>query len=139
MQRRHFLSTSLASTCATLMGTGIMAPAVHAQPQTSLKFTLDFRITSQTSPFFLAQAKGYYKDEGLQVDIDVGSGSVASIMRVASGVAMRAAASSPGRRSARRGTRCAERSALRVTDKRESPSRHSMVASASSHAAAQRA
>lgn len=86
MQRRHFLSASLASTCATLMGTSIMAPAVHAQPLTPLKFTLDFRITSQTSPFFLAQAKGYYKDEGLQVDIDVGSGSVASIMRVASGV-----------------------------------------------------
>jgi ABC-type nitrate/sulfonate/bicarbonate transport system substrate-binding protein len=59
---------------------------VHAQgPLTPLKFTLDFRVTSQTSPFFLALAKGYYKEEGLDVSIDVGAGSVASITRVASG------------------------------------------------------
>ena len=33
----------------------------------------------------LKLAKGYYKDEGLAVSIDVGAGSVASITRVASG------------------------------------------------------
>lgn len=82
MQRRRFLSTTLASSIAATLG----APAVHAQSAlTPLKFTLDFRVTSQTSPFFLAQAKGYYKEEGLEVSIDVGAGSVASITRVASG------------------------------------------------------
>ena len=81
MQRRLFLSTSVASSIS------LAAPWVHAQgPLTPLKFTLDFRVTSQTSPFFLAQAKGYYKDEGLDVSIDVGAGSVASITRIASGV-----------------------------------------------------
>eukprot|EP01034_Spumella_vulgaris_P007795 gene7795-9934_t len=80
MQRRLFLSTSVASSIS------LAAPWVHAQgPLTPLKFTLDFRVTSQTSPFFLALAKGYYKDEGLDVSIDVGAGSVASITRVASG------------------------------------------------------
>ncbi len=83
MQRRLFLSTSVASSLS------LAAPWVHAQgpltPVTPLKFTLDFRVTSQTSPFFLALAKGYYKDEGLDVSIDVGAGSVASITRVASG------------------------------------------------------
>lgn len=85
MQRRQFLSTSLVTSIAATLGTGLAASAVHAQGLTPLKFTLDFRVTSQTSPFFLAQAKGYYKDEGLDVSIDVGSGSVASITRVASG------------------------------------------------------
>lgn len=78
MQRRHFLAATLASSVAL--------PAARAQGSlTPLKFTLDFRVTSQTSPFFLALEKGYYKDEGLAVTIDVGSGSVASITRVASG------------------------------------------------------
>lgn len=81
MQRRHFLS----STLATALAGGLGASAARAQGLTPLRFTLDFRVTSQTSPFFLALAKGYYKEEGLDVSIDVGSGSVASITRVASG------------------------------------------------------
>lgn len=85
MQRRRFLSTTLAASVAAPLA-AFHAPAVHAQGSlTPLKFTLDFRVTSQTSPFFLAQAKGYYRDEGLNVSIDVGAGSVASITRVASG------------------------------------------------------
>lgn len=82
MQRRHFLGTT-----AALATTALATPAVWAQPKlTPLKFTLDFRVTGQTAPFFLALAKGYYKDEGLDVSIDVGAGSVASITRIASGV-----------------------------------------------------
>ncbi|GAD24254.1 ABC transporter substrate-binding protein [Acidovorax sp. MR-S7] len=77
MQRRHFLAATLASSVAL--------PAARAQGLTPIKFTLDFRVTSQTAPFFLALSKGYYKDEGLAVSIDVGAGSVASITRVASG------------------------------------------------------
>ncbi|MDO9032299.1 MAG: ABC transporter substrate-binding protein, partial [Hydrogenophaga sp.] len=83
MQRRHFLSSSAAAVSA------LAAPAVWGQSApklTSIKFTLDFRITGQTAPFFLAQQRGYYKDEGLDVSIDVGAGSVASITRIASGV-----------------------------------------------------
>ncbi|OSZ76342.1 ABC transporter substrate-binding protein [Hydrogenophaga sp. IBVHS1] len=83
MQRRLFLTTSAAAVSA------LTAPAVWSQSTpklTPIKFTLDFRITGQTSPFFLAQQRGYYKDEGLDVSIDVGSGSVASITRIASGV-----------------------------------------------------
>lgn len=81
IKRRTFIASLGASSALAL-------PAVYAQPArlTPLRFTLDFRITGQTSPFFLAQAKGYYRDEGLDVSIDVGSGSVASITRIASGV-----------------------------------------------------
>ncbi len=77
MQRRQFLAAL--PLCS--------APWVHAQGKslTPLKFTLDFRVNGQTAPFFLAQQNGYYRDEGLDVSLDVGSGSVASITRIASG------------------------------------------------------
>ncbi|MEJ7685952.1 MAG: ABC transporter substrate-binding protein [Variovorax sp.] len=82
MQRRSFLAAATAG-AATLA-----APAVFGQDAklTPLKFTLDFRINGQTAPFFLAASKGYYRDEGLDVTIDTGAGSVASITRIASGV-----------------------------------------------------
>jgi ABC-type nitrate/sulfonate/bicarbonate transport system substrate-binding protein len=83
MQRRTFLASGAASAAA------LAAPSVFAQGAaklTPLKFTLDFRINGQTAPFFLAESKGYYKDEGLEVTIDTGAGSVASITRIASGV-----------------------------------------------------
>jgi len=77
MQRRSLLSLAAGS---------LATPFVIAQAKlTKLKFTLDFRITGQTAPFFLAQSKGYYREEGLDVQIDVGAGSLASITRVASG------------------------------------------------------
>ena len=78
MQRRSLL---------TLGAGALAAPYVIAQTPrlAKLRFTLDFRVTGQTAPFFLAQSKGYYRDEGLDVQIDVGAGSVASITRVASG------------------------------------------------------
>ncbi|KKW68401.1 ABC transporter permease [Lampropedia cohaerens] len=84
MKRRHFLCT------AGIAGAALACPPLglaqsSSKALTPLKFTLDFRVTSQTSPFFLAAAKGYYAEEGLEVQIDVGSGSVASITRVASG------------------------------------------------------
>lgn len=90
MKRRVFLSSAAWSAAVPLAASALSAlsaPAVHAQPSKllPLKFTLDFRITSQTSPFLHALAKGYYRQEGLDVQIDAGAGSVASITRVASG------------------------------------------------------
>lgn len=78
MQRRHLLQLAVA--CAPTPSL-VFAQAALAK----VKFTLDFRISGQTAPFLVALYKGYYKDEGLDVTIDVGNGSVASITRVASG------------------------------------------------------
>ena len=78
MNRRHLLKITAAGLAA--------AAVLRAQPpMTKLRFTLDFRVTGQTAPFFVAQYKGYFAEEGLDVAIDVGNGSVASITRVASG------------------------------------------------------
>ncbi len=79
MQRRRILQTLTAGAAALAL------PRSFAQAPTRLRFTLDFRISGQTAPFLLALYKGYYKEEGLDVSIDVGSGSVASITRTASG------------------------------------------------------
>jgi len=79
MQRRHFIQSTAVSLAT------IATPFVFAQNPTRIKFTLDFRISGQTAPFLLALYKGYYKEEGLDVSIDVGNGSVASITRTASG------------------------------------------------------
>lgn len=84
MQRRHFLRSAagLGTVCAFPVQGWTQSANRKLTP---VKFTLDFKVTGQTAPFFLAAAQGYYAEEGLDVQIDVGAGSVASITRVASG------------------------------------------------------
>lgn len=53
--------------------------------QTKIKMVLNWKYEGAQSWFFLAQDKGYFKDEGLDVEIDQGEGSAASIPKVASG------------------------------------------------------
>ena len=52
---------------------------------TDITFSLDFITLGRHAPFYVAIDKGFYKDEGLDVSIDPGSGSVEGINRVASG------------------------------------------------------
>jgi NitT/TauT family transport system substrate-binding protein len=56
-----------------------------AQEPARLKFTLDWVIDGQQTPFFLTQAKGYFAGQGLNVTLDAGSGSAAAVQRVATG------------------------------------------------------
>jgi NitT/TauT family transport system substrate-binding protein len=73
----------------TALVTGLVAGgAIHAASaqQTPVKFTLDFVLQGPQAPFFLAQEKGYYAAEGLNVTaIDAGRGSSDTVNRVASG------------------------------------------------------
>lgn len=61
-----------------------LAGAAHAQT-TKVRFSLDWIVQGQHAPFLHALAKGYFKDEGLDVTIDAGNGSAGTIVRVASG------------------------------------------------------
>ncbi len=62
-------------TCGTAFG----------QKEIPVRFALDWRFEGPAAPYLVAIDKGYYKAEGLNVSIDVGSGSVEGINRVASG------------------------------------------------------
>ncbi|MCF6370645.1 ABC transporter substrate-binding protein [Rhizobium halophilum] len=61
---------------------GVSTPALA---ETSVKFTLDWKFEGPAAGFLLAVDKGYFKDEGLDVTIDSGNGSVEAIPRVATG------------------------------------------------------
>src|SRR4051812_7327168 len=59
--------------------------APDARAETLVKFALDWQFQGPTSPFLVAVQRGYYKDEGLTVTLDAGSGSAEALARVASG------------------------------------------------------
>ncbi len=61
---------------------GAMSSALAA---TDIKFVLNWKFQGPQAWFFIAQDKGYFKDEGLNVTIDQGEGSAASVIKVASG------------------------------------------------------
>jgi len=76
INRRHF-------TAAILLGS--LAFTAPAMAQTDIKLTLDWRFEGPAAGFLLAQDKGYFAEEGLNVTIDTGNGSVEAIPRVATG------------------------------------------------------
>ena len=56
-----------------------------AQAKTKIKLVLNWKYQGPQAWFFMAQDKGYFAAEGLDVEIDQGEGSSASIIKVAAG------------------------------------------------------
>ncbi|MCI1192425.1 ABC transporter substrate-binding protein [Calidifontimicrobium sp. SYSU G02091] len=75
--RRAFVATAT----ALLAGAGVPA---HAQ-DTTIRFQLDWRFEGPSALFLTPAAKGYFRDAKLNVSIDAGSGSGATISRISSG------------------------------------------------------
>ena len=67
---------------------GLCLAALVATPAaaTDIRFTLDWRYQGIHAFVFWAEAQGYFADEGLNVTIDQGEGSAATVTRILSGV-----------------------------------------------------
>jgi NitT/TauT family transport system substrate-binding protein len=74
----------LKKSSAALLGMLLMAGSATAQ-ETTIKFTLGWKTQGSDAAFFYAKDNGFFKDEGLNVVIDQGEGSGATVTRVMSG------------------------------------------------------
>src|SRR5258708_6004972 len=59
--------------------------AAAAQADTKIKLVLNWKYEGPQGMFFLAQDRGYFKQEGLDVTFDQGNGSGAAVPQVANG------------------------------------------------------
>ncbi|MES2510462.1 MAG: ABC transporter substrate-binding protein [Pseudomonadota bacterium] len=78
---------SLLPLAAKVAGAFVVAAAfttAHAQ-NTPIKFQLDWRFEGPAALFLTPVAKGYFKDNKLDVTVDAGNGSGGAVTRVASG------------------------------------------------------
>ncbi len=80
--RQKLVFALAALAVAALMGTAGVAQA--AEP-VKLKFILNWKWQGPQAWFFIAQDKGWFKEEGVDVQLDQGSGSAAAVTRIASG------------------------------------------------------
>jgi NitT/TauT family transport system substrate-binding protein len=63
----------------------LMTGVADAQELTKIRFTLDWKVQGPHAWFYLARDKGYFRAAGLDVVIDQGEGSAATVTRLLSG------------------------------------------------------
>src|SRR6187551_3408410 len=69
---------------AALLGVVLFAGTAAAE-ETTIKFTLGWKTQGSDAAFFYAKDHGYFKEEGLNVVIDQGEGSAATVTRIMGG------------------------------------------------------
>jgi NitT/TauT family transport system substrate-binding protein len=82
------MTSRLRSVLALLGATALAVPFALATPaaaQTKLKLVLNWKYQGPQGMFFLADDRGYFKAEGLEVTLDQGNGSGAAVPLVANG------------------------------------------------------
>jgi len=84
MKRALMQSLLLAAGVAAVTAVAAAAP-VLAQQKDKFPFRLNWTLYGEHAPFFVARDKGFYADEGLEVEIQEGSGSTTVSQLVAAG------------------------------------------------------
>jgi NitT/TauT family transport system substrate-binding protein len=88
-QQECTMTSSLRSVVLALVGATVLAAPLGlvtpAAAQTKLKLVLNWKYQGPQGMFFLAEDRGYYKAEGLEVTLDQGNGSGAAVPLVANG------------------------------------------------------
>jgi NitT/TauT family transport system substrate-binding protein len=81
MQRTRLGRRSLLAGLAVTAAAGRAA----AQTRTPIKFSCDFRVYGGTCPFFYGLDSGFFRDQGIDAQVDGSLGSADAVTRVASG------------------------------------------------------
>lgn len=66
---------------------GWCTSVAFAEPTDKAVLLLNFYLYSEHAPFFLGKERGYFRDEGIDLDIQEGRGSVSTVQAVAAGTA----------------------------------------------------
>jgi len=61
--------------------------SAHAQPKDKVILMLNWYLYSEHAPFFLGKERGYYDQEGIELDIQEGRGSGVTVQAVAANTA----------------------------------------------------
>ena len=64
---------------------GLLLFSFKTFADTNVQFALDWKFEGPSAPYFYAIDKGYFKDEGMEVEISAGKGSLDAIPKVATG------------------------------------------------------
>src|SRR6476619_5516620 len=67
------------------LAAGLLLTLAPAAAQEKIRFTLDWKIQGIHDWYYWAADKGYFKAEGLDVTIDQGEGSAATVTRIMGG------------------------------------------------------
>jgi NitT/TauT family transport system substrate-binding protein len=79
------MSLIRSSLAAIAVGLTVCATGAAAQEPTKIRFTLDWKLQGIHAWYYWAQEKGYFAAEKLDVSIDQGEGSAATVTRIMSG------------------------------------------------------